>query len=97
MTQETLALELGVDRKAVYNFLNANQPSVNHLVGMCVALKLPYFISVKLIENAGVSLRRMELHHLYRQFLLQSDMLTVARCNDMLAAKGYEPLFRGNS
>lgn len=97
ITQEKLSLELGVDRKVVYNFLNAGEPSVEHMVGVCVALKLPYFVSMKLIQNAGSALRRTELHHLYRQFLMQADRLSVERCNDILKQKKYPPLFQGKS
>lgn len=95
ITQESLAFELGVDRKVLYSFLNSREPSLEHLVGVCVALKLPYFVSMKLIQNAGSSLRRSELHHLYRQFLMQADRLTVERCNDILKQKKYPPLFNG--
>ena len=97
VTQEKLSLELGVDRKAIYNFLNVGAPSVEHMVGVCVALKLPYFVSMKLIQNAGSALRRTELHHLYRQFLMQADRLSVERCNDILIQKKYLPLFQGKN
>lgn len=95
ITQEELAGRLGVSNKAVYNYLNADQPSLAHIVGICVALKLPYFISMELIENAGYRLRRTETDFMYRQFLLQTDQLTVARCEDILQRQGYPPLFRG--
>lgn len=95
VTQEELAGRLGVSNKAVYNYLNADQPSLAHIVGICVALKLPYFISMELIENAGYRLRRTEADFMYRQFLLQTDQLTVARCEDILQRQGYPPLFRG--
>lgn len=97
ITQEKLSFELGVDRKVIYSFLNSQGPSLEHLVGICVALKLPYFVSMKLLQNAGVSLRRMELHHLYRQFLIQADVLSVERCNDILKEKKYPPLFNGKN
>ena len=97
ITQEKLSFELGVDRKVIYSFLNSQGPSLEHLVGICVALKLPYFVSMKLLQNAGVSLRRMELHHRYRQFLIQADVLSVERCNDILKEKKYPPLFNGKN
>lgn len=40
ITQENLSFELGVDRKALLNYLNQDRPSVAHVVGICVALKV---------------------------------------------------------
>lgn len=95
ITREALAAELGVDRRAIYRYLNQRRPSLEHMVGICVALKLPFYISFDLIENGGERFRRTELHHLYRQFLLKADQLTVARCNDILKSRNYPPLFQG--
>lgn len=49
ITQENLSFELGVDRKALVNYLNQDRPSVAHVVGICVALKVPYFISMEIL------------------------------------------------
>ena len=95
LTQEVLAGMLGVSPKALYNYLNSDKPSLPHIVGICVALKLPYFISMELIENAGYALRKTEIAFLYRQFLLQSEQISVERCEDILQKQGYPPLFRG--
>ena len=86
---------LGVSPKALYNYLNSDRPSLPHIVGICVALSLPYYISMELIENAGYALRKSEIDFLYRQFLLQSEQISVERCEDILQKQGYPPLFRG--
>ena len=67
ITQEVLAGELDVDRKMIYNCLNAGNPSKPHLVAICVALKLPYFVSEKILAQAGITFRDTELDHLYGQ------------------------------
>lgn len=95
LTQEALAGMLGVSSKALYNYLNSDKPSLPHVVGICVALSLPYYISMELIENAGYALRKSEIDFLYRQFLLQSEQISVDRCEDILQKQGYPPLFRG--
>lgn len=95
LTQEALAGMLGVSSKALYNYLNSDKPSLPHVVGICVALSLPYFISMELIENAGYALRKSEIDFLFRQFLLQSEQLSVERCEDILQRQGHPPLFRG--
>ena len=95
LTQEALAGMLGVSPKALYNYLNSDRPSLPHIVGICVAMSLPYYISMELIENAGYALRKSEIDFLYRQFLLQSEQISVDRCEDILQKQGYPPLFRG--
>ena len=95
LTQEVLAGMLGVSPKALYNYLNSDRPSLPHIVGICVAMSLPYYISMELIENAGYALRKSEIDFLYRQFLLQSEQISVDRCEDILQKQGYPPLFRG--
>ena len=93
VTQEALALELGIDRRMVYKILHSDSPSMEQCVAICVALKLPYFVSEKIIENAGLRFKRTDKHHLYRQMLVQSHHLTVERCNDILTRKKMLPFF----
>lgn len=94
ITQENLSFELGVDRKALLNYLNQDRPSVAHVVGICVALKVPYFISMEILGAAGIKLRSTEQDFLYRQFLLNAENLTVSRCEDILKQHNEKPLFR---
>lgn len=93
--QENLSFELGVDRKALLNYLNQDRPSVAHVVGICVALKVPYFISMEILGAVGIKLRSTEQDFLYRQFLLNAENLTVSRCEDILKQHNEKPLFRG--
>lgn len=95
ITQENLSFELGVDRKALLNYLNQDRPSVAHVVGICVALKVPYFISMEILGAAGIKLRSTAQDFLYRQFLLNAENLTVSRCEDILKQHNEKPLFRG--
>ena len=39
ITQENLSFELGVDRKALLNYLNQDRPSVAHVVGNLCGLE----------------------------------------------------------
>lgn len=97
ITKENLAEELGIDRRTLTSYFNQLSPSISHVVGICVALKLPFFISAKLIELSGNSLQNNRVHHLYREFLLQAEKLSVARCEDILSENGCPPLFRGQN
>lgn len=97
ITRENLALDVGVDRRAIYRYLNEEEPSAAHVVGLCVALKLPYYVSMDLLDLAGIRLRATELHFVYRQFLLNAENLSVSRCEDTLAKRNMPPLFRGQT
>lgn len=93
VTQEKLAGYLDVDRKVIYNCLNAINPSKPHLVAICIALKLPYHISEKILQNAGITFRKTELDHIYRSFLISADKLNIERCDDILRQMNYQTLF----
>ena len=97
ISRESLALALNVDRKTLYSAIRANSPSLSHMVGIMVALQVPYYISIDVIEANGPKLRNTPLHHLYRQMLLCAGSLTVERCNDMLMRAGFPPLFAGET
>lgn len=97
ITREKLALELGVDRRAVAKYLNQESPSRAHVVGLCVALKIPYYVSMDLIGLAGIRLKATQLDFVYRQFLMNAENLTVSRCEDTLKKYGMPPLFNGMS
>lgn len=93
LTQEVLAERLGVERRTLTKYLSQDSPTLAHVVGICVALQLPFFISEKLIELSGNAFQRKPLHHQYREFLFQAEKLTVSRCEDILAEHGWPPLF----
>ena len=46
ITQEVLAARLGVSRKALNKWCMQDRMSINHMVGICVALKLPTMRSI---------------------------------------------------
>ena len=94
MTYEMLADELGVTARTVRKYMTMTNISVEKVVGICVALEVPVYISLKLIEQSGNALVYDDSHHLYREFLLQTGRLKVSRCEAILAAKGMKPLFR---
>lgn len=88
------------DREKVHTIFQPAQgeqaiPSVAHVVGICVALKVPYFISMEILGAAGIKLRSTAQDFLYRQFLLNAENLTVSRCEDILKQHSEKPLFRG--
>ena len=93
ITKERLSEELGVATRTLTKYLAQDSPSLPHVVGICIAMKVPFFISEKLVELSGNSFQRKPLHHQYREFLFQVDSLTVARCEDILSERKMPPLF----
>ncbi|ELB21463.1 hypothetical protein OIS_03478 [Enterococcus faecium EnGen0035] len=77
ITQEQLAFDLGVDRSTLREYLDPDkQFTLAHVVGICIALKLPYDISEMMVSKAGLSLNgRMRHHIVYRGFLRVANTL----------------------
>lgn len=95
VSQEALALELGVDKRVVYRVLNTDRVAAGRVVGICVALKLPYFISHRLLELSGNALRNTEIDVMYSMFLFQAGRITVDRCNAILMENNLPPMYNG--
>ena len=93
MSRESLALSLNIDRKTLYSAMRASRPSLSHMVGIFVALGVPYYISIDVIEANGPNMRNIDLHSLYRQMLLSAGSITIERCNDILKKSGFPPFF----
>lgn len=77
ITQEQLAFDLDVDRSTLREYLDPDkQFTLAHVVGICIALKLPYDISEMMVSKAGLSLNgRMRHHIVYRGFLRVANTL----------------------
>lgn len=71
ITQEQLAFDFGVDRSTLRDYLDPDkQITLAHVVGICIALKLPYDVSEMMVSKAGLSLNGCMRHHIvYRGFL----------------------------
>ena len=93
LSRESLAFSLDIDRKTLYSALRASRPSLAHMVGIFVALGVPYYISIDVIEANGPNMRNTDLHNLYRQMLLSAGSISVERCNDILKKSGFPPFF----
>lgn len=97
ITQEQLAFDLGVNRSILRDYLAPDkQITLAYVVGICIALKLPYDISEMMVSKAGLSLNgRMRHHIVYRGSLRVANTLTIERCEEMLKQSGLPPLFLG--
>lgn len=96
VSQERLADMIGtVDRDWVYRFIHRQYPKKTSIVAFCIALELPFMISMRLVELADHTFRAGSIYDGILQMLLaQSGTITVGQCNEMLLQMKYEPLIR---
>ena len=92
-TQEEIAFRLGIGQPAFSSGIGRPIIPLNNIVGICIAMELPYMISEVLIRLGGCSLRNKEADHLYEFMLGQSGSITVEDCNNMLADLHKPPLW----
>lgn len=72
---------------------NKTEPTLESVIAICVALKLPPVLSRYLIELSGRSLRtNNQKEMLYEIILSSTASWTVAKCNDLLVKNNYKEL-----
>ena len=95
VTQELLAARLGVNRKALNKWCMQDRMSINHMVGICVALKLRPDIAEELVRLTGYYWRNNKHDNLLHMMLYCAADLSVERCNEILQQEGYPKLNEG--
>ena len=94
LAMTAVADEMEVSRKQLYNILShAVNPADGQLIALCVAMHLPYDVSIALLERTRFKWKKVPLYYVYRRFLLEAEWLTVERCEDILREQGFPPLF----
>ena len=90
-----LALRIGVDRRTLVNWLSRQHIRLEHMVCVCVGLRLRGDLGLTLVELAGCRIHRTPLHDILRMMLMSAPSLTVERCNEILTRQGYPTLHGG--
>jgi transcriptional regulator with XRE-family HTH domain len=56
-TQEQLAERSGMDSKTIRNMINipTHELKLESVIALCIGLRLPFTLSIKLIKSAGLS------------------------------------------
>ncbi len=68
-------------------------PELETVIALAIGLDLPHIVSMEFLKIAGYTLRRTTSSHMmYDFFLSDCCILSVNECNQMLIAKGFEPL-----
>ena len=94
MSVEDLEASALISQRTIYSLQkNAKEPKLQTIVALCIALTLPYPVSIKLMEIAGRSLRQSSIEEMiYAEFLQKSYELSVEDCNQMLTNLNYSIL-----
>ena len=94
-TVEELAGESGLSERTIKRYRNAKtkNPKLETLVALAIGLDIPYVVSMKLIEAAGLwFIPNTEELMLYNFFLSDACTMTVSECNGILKNHGLELL-----
>ena len=94
MSVEDLEASALISQRTIYSLqTNAKEPKLQTIVALCIALTLPYPVSVKLMEIAGRSLRQSSIEEMiYGIFLQNPERYSVEECNQILCERNYSIL-----
>lgn len=97
ITEEKLAEESLVSVKTIQRIRTTPdyKVSLETVMALCIGMRLPPFISEKLIEKAGFTLKYSGEQGIYRM-LLYNQSCNIFECNEILKAQGYKPLGKEN-
>ncbi|MDD4011184.1 MAG: XRE family transcriptional regulator [Sphaerochaetaceae bacterium] len=96
-TQEQLAERSGMDSKTIRNMINipTHELKLESVIALCIGLRLPFTLSIKLIKSAGLSFMYSNPNHMaYETLLMYFGKWTIEQCNKCLIEQGAKPLNR---
>ena len=83
----------GINPETVSRCVNGKRNDLNTLILICLALHLPYRISMKIINGAGYNFAYANQNHLWYDFVLQHMYgQKVAEVKAFLNERGADPL-----
>ena len=94
VTEEALEERSGISVSTISRLRRKERAnySLDQVVALCVALRLPPWLSGELLARAGLMLRRTKQHRAYRLILDCMFMDSLDTVQDFLKASGCEPL-----
>jgi len=94
MSEEELAHQAAIDVRTLQRLRNDpdQNPTIETLVLLCIAMKLPPMISRSLLNKAGFSLKANERDFMYEFLLDGYYTYSVEECNKVLIEQGIKPL-----
>ena len=94
VTEEALEERSGISVSTISRLRRKERAnySLDQVVALCVALRLPPWLSGELLARAGLMLRRTKQHRAYRLILDCMFMDSLDTVQDFLKGSGCEPL-----
>ena len=93
ITYKEIGERAGINQETVSRCVNGKRNDLNTLILICLALHLPYKISMKIINDAGHHFVFANQSHLWYDFVLQHMYgQKVAEVKTFLAEQGADPL-----
>lgn len=93
LTYEELAEKTLINERTIRGIVKGERGSIESLVSICLALKLPYKISNHIIKNSPYSLNLHDDNHMWYEFVLTHKYLnSMNEIRDFLIDQGAEPL-----
>ena len=93
VTYKEIGERAGINAETVSRCVKGTHVTLNTLILICLALHLPYKISMKIIHDAGLSLQFVNESHLWYDFVLQHMYgQKVVEVKTFLAEQGADPL-----
>ena len=91
---ELLAEKALLDPKMIQRMRNDNNQAWNikRVAALCIGLRLPPYMSLSLIEKAGLRFKAGEEQFICQHILTTRYNSTIHECNDLLSEAGYPPL-----
>lgn len=93
LTYKELAEKTLIDERTIRGTVKGERGSIESLINICLALKLPYKISNHIIENSPYSLKLHDDNHMWYEFVLTHKYLSSMNdIRDFLIEQGANPL-----
>jgi transcriptional regulator with XRE-family HTH domain len=95
MSWDQLAVEIGVSRPTLAGWLEAKAIRFQHVVSICVAMRLHGDLGRKLVEISECRTRNVLYRELYWFMIDMAVVLDIDHCNEILALAKLPPLHCG--
>lgn len=94
LTQESVAEQAAMTHRTLARLLSGEteKPSPQIVMKICIGLKLPVELSIKLMERSGNSFHSSQQDVAYLQLLFFSGYYSIAQCNRILEFQQIKPL-----
>ena len=94
LSYEKFAIQAGMPKRTLGRLLSGDiaHPSAQIVMRICIGLRLPVELSLRLMERSGNELRSTRQDMAYMKLLFFSGYYTITQCNTILEYQGFKTL-----